>query len=134
MLNLLLALGWIALAVAIGREFAAKARENVINVAPEASAPIPDLGFEPGRPLEHLIPSDAFRDADPGDVLNLAARLADGRPLPAWLRFDPKHRRFTGLPPAAFAEELTITVVASDVDGLEATSSFRLFAAALRPR
>jgi AAA family ATP:ADP antiporter len=125
-LNLLLALAWIALAVAIGREFAAKARENVINVAPEAGAPIPDLGCEPGRPLDHLVPSDAFRDADPGDVLNLAARLADGRPLPAWLRFDPKSRRFTGLPPAGFAEELTVTVVASDVDGLEARSSFRL--------
>ena len=131
-LNLLLALAWIALAVAIGREFAAKARENVINVAPEAGAPIPDLGFEPGRPLEHFVPSDAFRDADPGDVLNLAARLADGRPLPAWLRFDPRSRRFTGLPPVGFVEEITVTVVASDVDGLEATSSFRLRAVVAR--
>ena len=134
LLNLALAVVWIGLAVAIGREFAAKARENVINVAPEAGAPIPDLGFEPGRPLDHLVPSDAFRDADPGDVLNLAARLADGRPLPSWLRFDPKSRRFTGLPPAGFVEELTVTVVASDVDGLEATSSFRLRAVVVRGR
>ncbi len=134
LLNLALAVVWIALAVAIGREFAAKARENVINVAPEAGAPIPDLGFEPGRPLDHLVPSDAFRDADPGDVLNLAARLADGRPLPSWLRFDPKSRRFSGLPPAGFVEELTVTVVASDVDGLEATSSFRLRAVVVRGR
>jgi len=103
-------------------------------VAPEAGAPIPDLGFEPGRRLDHLVPSDAFRDADPGDVLNLAARLADGRPLPSWLRFDPKSRRFTGLPPAGLVEELTITVVASDVDGLEATSSFRLRAVVVRGR
>jgi len=65
-------------------------------------------------------------------VLNLAARLADGRPLPVWLRFDPKSRRFTGLPPAGFADELTVTVVASDVDGLEARSSFRLHAVVAR--
>jgi hypothetical protein len=31
--------------------------------------------------------------------------------------------------PAAFTEELTIAVVASDVDGLEVASSFRLRAA-----
>jgi AAA family ATP:ADP antiporter len=125
-LNLLLAVVWIALAFAIGRAFAAKARENLINVAPEAGAAIPDLRYVPGRALDHVVPEDAFRDADPGDVLHLAARLADGRPLPAWLRFEAKSRRFTGQPPADMVEELTVTVVASDVDGLEASSSFRL--------
>jgi hypothetical protein len=69
---------------------------------------------------------DAFMDADPGDVLRLAARLADGRPLPAWLKFDPQVRRFSGQPPPQLVEELRITVIASDVDGLEVTSSFTL--------
>jgi AAA family ATP:ADP antiporter len=126
LLNLLLALVWIGLAVAIGREFGRKAAENVINVAPEIGAPIPDVTCHAGRPVEHHVPADAFVDADPGDVLHLAARLADGRPLPAWLRFDAKRRRFFGQPPVAAYEELTITVVASDVDGLEVASSFRL--------
>jgi len=126
LLSLLLALVWIGLAVAIGRQFAVKARENVINVAPEAGAPIPDLQLQPGRPLDFVVPADAFRDADPGDVLHLAARLADGRPLPAWLRFDAKARRFSGQAPATLVEEITVTVIASDVDGLEATSNFRL--------
>ena len=125
-LNLVLALVWIGLAVAIGREFGRKAAENVINVAPEIGAPIPDLTCPPGQPLEHRVPSDAFVDADPGDVLHLAARLADGRPLPPWLRFDPGARCFRGQPPATCSEELTILVVASDVDGLEVASSFRL--------
>jgi AAA family ATP:ADP antiporter len=125
-LSLLLALVWIGLAIAIGHEFGRKAAENVMNVAPEAGQPIPDVTCYTSRPLEHCVPTDAFIDADPGDVLHLAARLADGRPLPAWLRFDPKARRFSGRPPVAFVDELTITVVASDVDGLEATSSFRL--------
>jgi AAA family ATP:ADP antiporter len=126
-LSLLLALVWIGIAVATGREFAARARENVINVAPEAGTPIPDASCRPGRPLEHVVPADAFRDADPGDVLRLAARLADGRPLPAWLQFEASSRRFRGAPPAGWREEeLVVTVVASDVDGLEASSSFRL--------
>jgi len=126
LLNLLLALVWIGLAVAIGREFGRKAAENVINVAPEVGAPIPDVTCRAGRPVEHHVPADAFVDADPGDVLHLAARLADGRPLPAWLRFDARQRRFFGQPPVAVHEELIITVVASDVDGLEVASSFRL--------
>jgi hypothetical protein len=56
----------------------------------------------------------------------VTARLADGRPLPAWLSFDARSRRFRGRVPAGFAGELSITVVASDVDGLEVSSSFRL--------
>ena len=35
-----------------------------------------------------------------------------------------KTRRFTGRPPEGYFEEIKVTVVASDVDGLEATSTF----------
>lgn len=126
LLNLMLALAWIGLAVAIGREFGRKAQQNVFNVAPEPKRPIADIAYVPGRPLQHEVAEDAFVDADPGDVLHLSARLADGRGLPGWLRFDAGTRRFYGQPPEGFFEELTIAVVASDVDGLEATSSFVL--------
>lgn len=131
-LSLLLALAWVGLAVAIGREFGRKAAANVINVAPEVGQPIPDVDCCAGEHVLHNVPADAFVDSDPGDVLHLAARLVDGRPLPPWLRFDPKHRRFSGQLPGTFAGELTITVVASDVDGLEAASSFRLRAGPAR--
>jgi AAA family ATP:ADP antiporter len=124
LLNLVLALAWIGLAVSIGRDFSRKALENVTNVAPEASRPIGDVAYEPGRPLRHVVVEDAFVDADPGDVLYLSARLEDGRPLPAWLRFDPKSRAFAGAAPVGYSEELRITVIANDVDGLEATSTF----------
>jgi AAA family ATP:ADP antiporter len=124
MLNLVLALVWIGLAIAIGREFGRKAQQNVINVAPEVGMPIGDLAYHPGSPIEHVLPEAAFVDADPGDVLHLRARLADGRELPGWLKFDPHARRFSGLAPADYAEEITITVIASDVDGLEASSTF----------
>jgi len=125
-LNLLLATAWIGLAVAIGREFSRKALENVINVAPEAGRPIPDLNYRSGHSFQHVVPVDAFRDADPGDVLHLAARLADGRPLPQWVRFEARTRRFSGWVPAGRTDELIVTVIASDVDGLEASSEFRM--------
>ncbi len=65
-------------------------------------------------------------DADPGDVLYLSARLSDGSPLPGWLRFDERRHRFEGRPPEGCTTAFTVTVVASDVDGLTASSSFEL--------
>ncbi len=123
LLNGILALGWIALAVAIGRGFGRKAIENVINVAPEPGDPIPDLHYAPGEPFMHPIAHTAFRDADPGDVLYLRACLEDGRPLPRWLQFDARRRAFHGKGPTVI-EEVRITVIASDVDGMEARSMF----------
>jgi len=125
-LNLALALVWLAIAIAIGREYMRMGRENVTNVAPEAAKPIEDLLYEPGQPFRHVVASDCFRDDDPGDVLRLHARLADGSPLPRWMRFDMRHRTFSGVVPADVSEELTVVVVASDVDGMEASSCFRI--------
>jgi AAA family ATP:ADP antiporter len=125
LLNLLLALVWIAVAVAIGRGFSRKALENVMNVAPEAVDPIPDLHYSPGQPFLHPISATAFRDADPGDVLNLRACCEDGQPLPQWVRFDIRRRAFIGTAPHGVeVSELRIVVIASDVDGLEARSAF----------
>lgn len=123
LLNLALALGWIMLAVAIGRGFSAKAQENVFNVAPEAGDPIPDLQYAPGQSFLHPIAHTAFRDADPGDVLHLRACCEDGQPLPRWLQFDARRRAFVGVGPPT-VEEWRITVIASDVDGMEARSVF----------
>ncbi len=125
LLNLVLAFAWIALAVALGRGFSRKALENVMNVAPEAVEEIPDLVFAPGQPFLHPISATAFRDADPGDVLNLRACCDDGSPLPRWVRFDPRQRAFVGMAPVdVTVEQLRIAVIASDVDGLEARATF----------
>ena len=125
LLNLLLACGWIALAVAIGRGFSRKALENAFNVAPEAGDPIDDLHYVPGQPFLHTISPTAFRDADPGDVLRLRACREGGGPLPRWLQFDLRRRAFVGTGPAT-TEEVRIEVVASDVDGMEARSYFAI--------
>ncbi len=122
--NLGLALAWIVLALAIGREFNELARRNAFNVAPEVGQPIPDLAYTPGRPFHHCVPTDAFRDADPGDVLQLSARRADGTSLPRWVHFDARRRTFAGTCPQGYCEELVIEVVASDVDGTQVASLF----------
>jgi len=122
--NAVLALGWIVLAWILGREFANKARENVINVAPQAGEPIPDLLLLAGQPFRHVLATDAFTDADPGDVLRLQARRHDGQPLPSWIQFYSRERAFAGIAPGTEVSELTVVVIASDVDGLEAQSTF----------
>jgi AAA family ATP:ADP antiporter len=124
-LNLLLAVGWIVLAIKIGKGFSQKALDNVMNVAPEAGDPIPDLHYEPGQAFLHRISPTAFRDADPGDVLTLRACCEDGAPLPRWMRFDGRQRAFVGsVPHDVRVTELRVVVIASDVDGLEARSTF----------
>lgn len=124
-LNLLLALAWIALALAIGRGFSQKALENVMNVAPEPGDPIPDLLYAPGQSFLHPVAPTAFRDADPGDVLTLRACCDDNAPLPRWLRFDDRQQAFVGSVPAHLEiTELRVVVIASDVDGFEARSTF----------
>ena len=125
-LNLILAVLWIGLAVAIGREFVKMAREKVTNLAPVACKPIDDLICEAGRAFRHVIPRDSFRDEDPGDVLRLRALLADGSPLPKWLRFNIRECAFSGVFPSDLAADITVRVVASDVDGMEAASDFRI--------
>ena len=125
LLNFVLAFAWIALAVAIGRGFSRKALGNIMNVAPEAVEDIPDLVFSPGQPFLHLVSPGTFRDADPGDVLNLRACLDDGKPLPRWVRFDERQRAFIGTAPVDVQiDELRVAVIASDVDGLEARATF----------
>jgi hypothetical protein len=112
------------LAWVIGREFATKARENVINVAPQVGQPIPDLLLLAGQPFRHVLAAETFTDADPGDVLHLQARRHDGQALPSWIQFHARERAFAGVAPAMVVEDLTIIVIASDVDGLEAQSTF----------
>ena len=124
LLNGVLALAWIGLAVAIGRGFTRKAVENVLNAAPEVREPIPDLVVEPGRRFTHAIAGGAFHDTDPGDVLRLRVCGDDGQPLPRWLRFDSRRRAFHGIAPAVMETDLRVTVIASDVDGLEARCVF----------
>jgi AAA family ATP:ADP antiporter len=125
LLNLALALTWILLALAMGRSYSSKALETVTNTAPEAVEPIPDLHCSPGQPFRHPVPPTAFQDADAGDVLMLHATCDDGKPLPRWMRFDVWQQTFVGTAPVTMElAELRVAVIASDLDGLKARSTF----------
>jgi AAA family ATP:ADP antiporter len=125
LVNMVLALGWIALAVMMGRDYSRKTRENVVNVAPVAVEPIPDLLYAPGESFMHPVSPTAFYDAEPGDVLVLHARRDDGHRLPHWMRFNVRLQAFVGKAPLNVEiSEMRIIVIASNLDGLEARSTF----------
>lgn len=67
------------------------------------------------------LPKDTFKHADPKTTVMLEARLADGKPLPPWLQFDPGAGRFTGRAPQG-VQEIEVRVVARDNSGNEATT------------
>jgi AAA family ATP:ADP antiporter len=126
-LNLVLCLLWIGLAIQMGRAYSRKVSQASSNIAPEAAEPIPDLDIEPGRPFRHVLAPNTFQDPDPGDVLVYKACCEDGGALPRWLHFDGWRRTFSGtLPPDADLTELRIAVIASDMDGMKARSTFTL--------
>jgi len=62
----------------------------------------------------------------------LEAHLADGRPLPEWLKFDRLQGTLSGEPPAGVAGELEIEVIARDTEGREARTAFKLSIEAIR--
>jgi AAA family ATP:ADP antiporter len=125
-LNVALAAFWFAVALLVGQEYRRLATQNLTNEAPRLNRPIPDAHWSPGTDLEHLIPPDAFVDSDPGDVMTLSARLADGSPLPEWLSFDHHHGRFHAPGLDVEFDELVIEVVATDHDGMSARGTFIL--------
>ncbi len=60
-----------------------------------------------------------------GGEIAYQARLADGGPLPAWLRFDAGTRTFSANPPAA-AREIPIELIARNASGAKASDRFTL--------
>jgi filamentous hemagglutinin len=47
----------------------------------------------------------------------VAAKTADGKPLPTWLKLDPATGKFSGQPPADFKGELKVNVSVPQADG-----------------
>ncbi len=95
------------------------------NAAPFVALPVPDATIAEGAQLTLGISPGTFTDPD-GDLLTLTAGLAGGAALPAWLRFDPATRTFSGSPDDAQVGVLQIEVRAADPRGLATTDTFRL--------
>ncbi|MEO8299896.1 MAG: putative Ig domain-containing protein, partial [Burkholderiales bacterium] len=93
-----------------------------------ASAPLvalPELGtasVAAGGSLQFALPSDTFRSTDPDAALSLQVRLANGQPLPGWLKFDPVTGTLSGQAPAGFKGVLQIQITARDSRGHSAST------------
>jgi Ca2+-binding RTX toxin-like protein len=105
---------------------AAIEQQLVANRAPEIGELLQEAAVREGELLAIQVPASAFVDPD-GDPLVLSASLGDGSALPTWLHFDVATGTFSGRPPTGSAEQLLLTVTASDSHAASASQQFRLF-------
>lgn len=93
------------------------------NDTPELARCLQDVQLAKGKAFSWQMPSGSFSDRDRNDVLNYKATLSNGKPLPAWLKFDAATQTFSGTAPANLKDSISIQVVASDGHGECSTAS-----------
>ncbi len=75
------------------------------------------------RQVDFNVPLGSLEAALGHDIVSVTGQLADGRPLPSWLRFDVATGKFTGQVPAdvstgpASSDTLAIEIIARDSKG-----------------
>jgi hypothetical protein len=74
-----------------------------------------------GSPFNVDVPRDAFASTRSDARVTLTATLADGKPLPAWMKFDAQTGRVVGKAPPGFRGDLAVRVIARDERGNQAT-------------
>jgi hypothetical protein len=89
-----------------------------------ARTPIDDLAVHSGERITLQLNAETFMHNMPGQNVRMTAELADGRPLPSWLKFNARDGRFEGKVPADFSGKLTVRVIARDGLGHEAVQEF----------
>ena len=85
-----------------------------------------DKIFKSGS-IKFQIPIDTFAHSDPEANVRVLAKSADGQALPAWLIFDARSGTFTGEAPPGLEGAIEIIVTATDAEGREAATKFKLF-------
>lgn len=93
------------------------------NDTPELARCLQDVQLAKGKAFSWQMPSGSFSDRDRNDVLNYKATLSNGKPLPAWLKFDAATQTFSGTAPANLKDSVSIQIVASDGHGECSTAS-----------
>jgi ELWxxDGT repeat protein len=92
------------------------------NTAPILATTIANKSSTKGTSLVFSVAS-AFSDSDAGDVLTYGATLANGSPLPSWLKLDSTTGLFSGIPTDADVVSLNLRVKATDKGGLSSPNS-----------
>jgi VCBS repeat-containing protein len=96
------------------------------NRAPVVNVPLDDQAAAEHAAFSFTLPANAFVDPDVGDVLSYGASLANGDPLPGWLRFDAAAGTFSGTPSNDDVGTLNVVVTATDQDGLSVSTGFAI--------
>lgn len=115
-LNMVLAVFWIGLAVAIGRRFVGLKKTVTTGEPPRLLRSLQPQTLAAGNPLDFTLPANLFL-CEPGDILDITVRPVDGGKLPEWLAFDPHSLRLCGTPPQNIDENVWLTVRATNIDG-----------------
>lgn len=102
------------------------------NHAPVVSDPLLDSTATENTPYSYTLSRAAFTDVD-GDLLTFTASLQGGKPLPAWMTFDPKTLTFSGTPDDDAAGVYNFLVTATDTKGASASDVFALTVANAPP-
>ena len=95
------------------------------NDAPTVHTQVTSINIDEGNALHMQVPSDAFVDAE-GDSISIAATLASGDPLPAWLHFDKSTGLISGTPAHANDGDIQIKLTATDPDGASSSQTFHI--------
>ncbi|MEP2508692.1 MAG: putative Ig domain-containing protein [Reichenbachiella sp.] len=94
--------------------------------APTVANTIPDQVTDEDAVFNFIVAANTFDDINPNDVHTLSAALSGNGELPAWLTFDDQTNTFSGTPANGDVGILSITVTATDVDGLTTEDTFDL--------
>ncbi len=92
----------------------------------QAMPEIGNFSVQAGQPLNIALPMSTFSHSDRNAEVTVEVRLADGRPLPNWLKFDPVTGTLSGQPPKGLNQKLVIEVIARDAKGNRASSHLDL--------
>jgi Ca2+-binding RTX toxin-like protein len=96
------------------------------NDAPTVAQTIANQTATEDAAWSFTVPSNTFADVDVGDSLTYAAALANGSALPSWLAFNAATRTFSGTPLNGNVGSVSVKVVATDIAGASANSTFTL--------
>lgn len=76
----------------------------------------------PGQPVSIVLPMESLAGQARNGPVTVEVRMADGVPLPRWLRYDPVNGTLSGQAPAGLAQKVSIEIVVRDAKGGRAVS------------
>ena len=100
--------------------------DDLNSSAPIVLTPLNDISVNQDAGFNYVVPADSFIDFDLGDSLAYTATLSDGGALPTWLSFDAATQTFSGTPENGDVGDISLTVTATDNDGLTVSDNFNL--------